>query len=100
MSRAFCIVFFVASAAAAQTYSITDLGTLGGPTSEANDIGSLGQIVGVSKTADGSYHAFLYSGRALHDLGAFGGNQSTATSINSSSQIAGYYYDGAYKAFL
>src|SRR5437870_729419 len=103
MRRAFSIFALSILAAAgsiAQTYSITDLGTLGGPTSEANDIGSLGQIVGVSKTPDGSYHAFLYSGRAMHDLGAFGGNQSIATAINSSSQIAGYYYNGGYKAFL
>src|SRR5436190_12010316 len=96
----FCLSILAAGSAVAQTYSITDLGTLGGPLSQANGIGSLGQVVGVSKTSDDSYHAFLYSGRAMHDLGTFGGNQSTALAINSSSQIAGYYYDHGYKAFL
>ena len=96
----FCLSVLAAGSVVAQTYSITDLGTLGGDLSEAHDIGSLGQVVGVSKNADGVYHAFLYSGRAMHDLGTFGGNQSTASAINLSSQIAGYYYDKGYKAFL
>src|SRR6266550_2622990 len=103
MRRAFCIFglsILATGSLAAQSYSVTDLGTLGGPYSQANGIGSLGQIVGISANADGSYHAFLYSGRAMHDLGMFGGTLSTAVAINSSSQITGYFHNGGYKAFL
>src|SRR5947209_2535333 len=102
MRRALAIigVSLLASAAFAQSYTITDLGTLGGTHVEANAIGSLGQVVGSAEDAEGIYHAFLYSGRALHDFGVFDGAQSTATAINASSQIAGYYYDHGYRAYL
>jgi probable HAF family extracellular repeat protein len=96
----FALAILASSAAFAQSYTVTDLGTLGGAHTEANGIGSLGQIVGAAEGADGIYRAFLYSGRALHDLALFGDAQSTATAINASSQIAGYYYDHGYKAYL
>src|SRR5437899_436929 len=41
-------------------YAITDLGTLGGPSSEANAINNRGQIVGKADTAKGFTHAFLW----------------------------------------
>jgi probable extracellular repeat, HAF family/probable extracellular repeat, HAF family/probable extracellular repeat, HAF family/probable extracellular repeat, HAF family len=113
MKRALCIfslsILLVAGSVVAQTYTITDLRTLGGPFSQANGIGSMGQIVGYSANASNSivcgspncqYHAFLYSGGAMHDLGTFGGTQSIAEAMNGSSQITGYFYRNGFRAFL
>ena len=59
------------------------LGTLGGPTSQAEDINSSGQIVGVSLTAGGSEDGFLYSGNGpMVDLGPY-----RTTLINDAGQM-------------
>ena len=55
------------------SYSVTDLGTLGGNTSTANSVAghgmrAAGMIVGSSTTADNSEHAFLYVGDKMFDL--------------------------------
>ena len=57
------------------SYSITDLGTLGGAQSIPVAINSAGQIVGNSQTASGATHAFLYSPvtHKMTDIGTFGG---------------------------
>jgi probable HAF family extracellular repeat protein len=85
--------------AANPRYTVTDLGTLGGSYSEAFAINGSGSVVGDSSTADGSGHAFLYSGGVLLDLN-LPGTSSTARSINRSGQIAGYYYDGSYQGYV
>ena len=51
-------------AASARELSITDLGTLPGgdfSLSSAQDINSRGQVVGVSTTASGDFHAVLWA---------------------------------------
>ncbi len=55
------------------SYTVTDLGTLGGNTSTANSVAghgmnAAGMIVGSSTTADNSEHAFLYAGNQMFDL--------------------------------
>ncbi|HXK31377.1 MAG TPA: hypothetical protein VJZ94_01370 [Candidatus Paceibacterota bacterium] len=45
----------------APAYEVIDLGTLGGDSSVAYGINDRGQVVGNSKTSNGSEHAFLYS---------------------------------------
>jgi probable HAF family extracellular repeat protein len=44
----------------APTYTIIDLGTLGGSRSVAYSINARGQVVGDSGTAAGAQHAFLW----------------------------------------
>ncbi len=55
---------------AAQEYSVTDLGTLGGTNgSYGEGINASGQVTGYSYTAGNTaYHAFLYSNGAMQDL--------------------------------
>ena len=55
---------------AAPRYLLTDLGTLGGPASEANGINNPGQIAGTSSLSDSIYpHAFLYTpGEGMQDI--------------------------------
>ena len=69
-------------------YSVTDLGTLGGTTSQAYSINSAGTIVGQANTGSDN-HAFSYSGGVMIDLGTLGGTFSAALGINSSGTIVG-----------
>jgi probable HAF family extracellular repeat protein len=69
----------------------TDLGTLGGPYSQANGINASGQVVGVaSRAPDVQGHAFLWEKGAMTDLGALDeGSFSSASAINSAGQVVG-----------
>jgi probable HAF family extracellular repeat protein len=71
---------------------VTDIGTLGGSYSTANDINDLAQVVGVAETSmsDTGLHAFLYAGGAMTDLGALAGDSlSQAFAINNLGQVVG-----------
>lgn len=89
-------VFFLAlGRASAASPTIFDLGTLGGNESGAYAINASGQITGYSVTANGSSHAFLYSGKpgsggSMIDIDTLGAAQSCGRGINASGQVTGY----------
>lgn len=69
--------------------SITDIGTLGGISSAAQDINLLGYIVGAADPLSGSAQAFIYHDNVMKALPSLDLNPSVAVSINNSNQIVG-----------
>lgn len=84
-----CLALAFTSSTAAQTYTVTNIGTLGGNESVALSINDLGEVVGYSKTADGEVHAFRYFRDALFDLSTLGGKESYAHMITNSGILLG-----------
>ncbi|MDA8180274.1 MAG: DUF3466 family protein [Deltaproteobacteria bacterium] len=87
--------------------AMTDIGTLGGPTSHAYGINLAGQVVGESNLIPlGLNHAFLFTDGLMLDLNDLiapdsGWVLNTATGINDHGQIAGYgTFGGFTRAFL
>ena len=82
----------VVQAVGAQTYTLTDLGTLPGRAhSEAFGINSVEQVVGYS-TDDltfGPISAFIWQGGQMTDLGTLGGEEASARSINDGGAAVG-----------
>jgi len=77
--------------AASYAYTVTDLGTLGGDSSEALDINNKGQIVGFSTTSQGYEHGFFYSDGLMTAIRPFGNysQSSRAIAINDNGQVCG-----------
>jgi probable HAF family extracellular repeat protein len=81
------------------TYSITDLGTLGGTESKANGISNCGRVVGESSvTTSGLLHPFIWHDDdgdgvsdpgEMDDLGTFAGGTGTAYAVNASGSAVG-----------
>jgi len=67
-----------------------NLGTLGGGTTMTYGVNSKGEVIGWSKTANGSVHAFLWHSGVMEDLGTLEGQETMAYGINDNSQIVGY----------
>ncbi|MEU8233041.1 hypothetical protein AB0C12_25975 [Actinoplanes sp. NPDC048967] len=76
--------------AAPRQYTVTDLGTLGGLSTEVYDLNDKGVAVGRSLTADGELHAFSWRNGKLTDLPTLpGGHYAEAHGINENGTIAG-----------
>src|SRR5262249_6035677 len=71
------------------SYTIADLGTLGGPARVAYAINKSGQACGSARTANGSSHAFILQNGQMTDLGTFGGQDSSALAVNNFGQVVG-----------
>ena len=71
------------------TYTILDLGTLGGLTSIPGGINDLGDAVGNSTTSNNLGHAFLYQNGVMTDIGTLGGESTTARGVNDAIQVVG-----------
>jgi probable HAF family extracellular repeat protein len=87
----------------APSYTLLDLGTLGGTASAPTAIDSFGNVVGYSSTADGSSHAFYYEINTglMADLGTLGGATSLANALNDNGTVVGTseLASGSYHAF-
>ncbi|MCI0539071.1 MAG: choice-of-anchor M domain-containing protein [Verrucomicrobiales bacterium] len=70
-------------------YLVTDLGTLGGPTSRALHINEEGHVVGDAVNALGQTRAFLWTNGVMTDLGTLGGTNATALGLNDRGQVVG-----------
>jgi probable HAF family extracellular repeat protein len=72
------------------SYTITNLGSLGGTASVPVEVNNHGEVVGYSYTANNAAaHAFLYSHGKMTDLGALGVANSVATGINDRGVVVG-----------
>ncbi|MBX7132041.1 MAG: tandem-95 repeat protein [Fimbriimonadaceae bacterium] len=67
-----------------------DLGTLGGDTSKAYDIGDNGWIAGEAQMPNGETHACLWQNRVSYDLGTLGGSYSLARCITKEGEVYGW----------
>jgi probable HAF family extracellular repeat protein len=84
---AFCV-----ATAAAQTYTVTDLGTLHAGSARVHGVNEAGQAVGASGHPHGAdTHAFFWQKQGgIHDLGTLpGGDYSAAYAINDSGLVVG-----------
>lgn len=103
LALALALIGFAMSANAA-SYAFTDLGTLGGTSSNAFAINISGKVVGWAYNNDNAQaHAVLWNGNIPTDLGTLGGSFSAATAISPTGQVAGYstfFEDGPWQATL
>jgi probable HAF family extracellular repeat protein len=84
--------FCMASSAAAQTYTVTDLGTLHAGSARVHSVNDSGQAVGGSGHPHGAdTHAFFWQKQGgIRDLGTLpGGDYSAAYAINDSGVVVG-----------
>src|SRR5215469_15734674 len=78
------------ASAATTTYTITDLGSLGGGVTDATAINAAGQVTGDSTLNVGGSRAFLWRNGKMTDLGTLpGGDFSKGREINGSGEVAG-----------
>ncbi|MCI0675610.1 MAG: DUF3466 family protein [Phycisphaerales bacterium] len=87
-----CVAIGLCSAARAQiTYTVTEITTLGGPSSNALALNNNGAVVGISNTAAGPNvaRAFRWINGTIIDLGTLGGPSAEAFDINDAGQITG-----------
>jgi probable HAF family extracellular repeat protein len=74
-----------------QRYTVTDLGPVGNPFSQANYVNNPGQVTGLDTAADGSQHAVLWYEGLFKDISqpGLGGPNSGAGGANDFGQVIG-----------
>jgi probable HAF family extracellular repeat protein len=101
---AFALLLIAATCCAAQTYTVTDLGTPSGDDySVTRGINAIGQIAGaIGSDRNNTSDVSLYSAGQWSSLGTLGGSSGIGNGINASAQVAGYstHADGSYHAFV
>lgn len=88
------------TAAQNTTYTITDLGTLGGNQSVPIGITNTGAVIGYSDTAQFSTHAFRWSKGVMQDLGTLGDVGSLGLGGNDTGAAVGQTFYNLNHAFL
>ena len=94
-------VMWVTRIASAQLFTTVDLGTIGGPNSNASAVNASGQVVGYADTSDGNLHAYSWTAVGdMVDLGTVRGfSGSAANAMNAGGQVVGFAYrSGSYHA--
>src|SRR5438309_1502548 len=87
------LLLAAARPAAAQGYTVTDLGTLGGSSSDARALNLAGQVIGsATLPGDSDWHAYRWENGVMRDLGTLGGTAGYVGGINASGQVVGYSY--------
>lgn len=82
------ISIFLNSNAFAGSYTIKDLGTLGGNHSYASALNNNGIVVGLSNTTSGTNSAYIYENKTMTEITSnFGNSYSTAGDINDSNTV-------------
>lgn len=95
LSDAGHVIGFGPSAFVYQNGTITNLGSLGGGSTQTEvwGVNAAGQVVGSSSTSStnpgDTIHAFLYQNGKMADLGTLGGSQSWGWGLNSHGQVVG-----------
>jgi probable HAF family extracellular repeat protein len=75
--------------AAEASYTVTDLGTLGGNFSQPFSVNNSGAVAGGATLAAGNQHGLVWSNGAAADLGTLGGPNSTTFGINARMAASG-----------
>jgi probable HAF family extracellular repeat protein len=70
------------------SYTITDLGTLGGPFSIAYDVTNTGRVSGTAASPDGNHHAIYWENGVIHDVGSLGGLDAEAAGRSPGGELA------------
>ena len=81
----------IATSLAQTTYTVTEIGTLGGPVSLAFGLNNSGTVVGISSTANDPdvLRAFRWINGSIIDIGTLGGPSAQAFGVNDAGQITG-----------
>jgi len=70
------------------SYTISDLGTLGGPFSIAYDLTNTGRVIGTAAVPEGYHHAVYWEHGVIHDVGTLGGLNAEAGGRSAGGQLA------------
>jgi probable HAF family extracellular repeat protein len=86
------VLLLAAAPGWSQQYTVTDLGTLGGPVSDAFAVNNLGNVAGVSAVLSANYHGY-FGDAALQEILPLTAQQSHAFDVNAGNQVVAASYD-------